>query len=314
MDLRSLVRVNDEGLVADAVNFDMMDDAEKNLSLCQGFVFNYDQRKPKESTAGVLDLLRMSFFSRNEPNVHLVVQDYGKGKSHFALVIANFFRKPADSPEVLGILHQLDIATQGKGALAEDLRIYKQRSLPHLVMRISGDKEHDLRQMFLRSVRRVLEADGVTDTIAQHLCDRPLQYLDTLTSDQKLKADSFLRKNSTAYGEIDTDALTKLLRNQDYRSIHTVVDISRELNSGFALNFEADINIEDILHSLVSTLCTGETRKYQGVVILFDELHAYLHDSWVPESVAGWWYGAPEYHECLREPQGPDCARMFHPD
>ena len=116
MDLRSLVRVNDEALVADSVNFEMMEDAEKNLRLCQGFVFNYDQRKPKESTAGVLDLLRRSFFSRSEPNVHLIVQDYGKGKSHFALAIANYFRKPADSPEVQGILHQLDIATEGKAS------------------------------------------------------------------------------------------------------------------------------------------------------------------------------------------------------
>ena len=282
MELRSLVRINDEGLVADAVNFDMMDDAEKNLSLCKGFVFNYDPRKPKESTVGVLDCVRRSFFSRAEPNVHLVVQDYGKGKSHFALAMANFFQKPAESQEVQGILHQVELATHGKDAIAEDLRTYKNRSKTHLVIRISGDKEIDLRQMFLRAVRRTLDAEGLVDTLAHHLCDRPLKYLEGLSPDHKKKADGFLRESNAIYGDIDTDAVIKLLRGQDYRSVLTVVDISRQLTQGFAIDFEADVRIEAILDDLVARLCSGEDRKYQGVLIVFDELYAYLHDSWVP--------------------------------
>lgn len=284
MELKSLVAINDEGLVADAVNFDMMRDSEKNLILCKGFVFNYDHLKPKESTVGVLDCIRRSFFSRNEPNVHLIVQDYGKGKSHFALAIANFFQKPADSAEVEGILRQLELATSGKGEIAEGLRIYKNRSKTHLVIRISGEAEVDLRQMFLRAVRRTLDEVGLADTLAQRLCDRPLQYLEGLGAGDRKKADSYLRENSAEYGNVDTSALIKLLQNQDYRSVSTVVAISRQLTNGFPINFEADVKVEDILHDLVISLCSGEDRRFQGVLILFDELHSYLHDSWVRDS------------------------------
>lgn len=120
MQLHEIVRINEAGLVANAVSFELMDDPDKNLRLCQGFVFNYDPdpRQLKTSTIGVLDALRRSFHSPSEPNVHLMVQDYGKGKSHFALAIANFFQKPYDSAEVQGVLEQVAYATN-QGSLLE---------------------------------------------------------------------------------------------------------------------------------------------------------------------------------------------------
>ncbi|MBW4582242.1 MAG: hypothetical protein KME42_21970 [Tildeniella nuda ZEHNDER 1965/U140] len=122
MQLHEIVRINENGLVANAVSFELMDDPDKNLRLCQGFVFNYDPdpRQLKTSTIGVLDALRRSFHSPSEPNVHLMVQDYGKGKSHFALAIANFFQKPFDSAEVQGVLEQVAYATN-QGSLLEGL-------------------------------------------------------------------------------------------------------------------------------------------------------------------------------------------------
>jgi len=63
----------------------MMDDQEMNLNLCEGFIFNYEPKKPELSTVGIL-VFRRSYHSRNEPNIHLMIQQYGKGKSHFAVI------------------------------------------------------------------------------------------------------------------------------------------------------------------------------------------------------------------------------------
>ena len=111
MQLHQIVRINESGIVANAVNFGMMADADKNLQLCQGFVFNYNHGNPKSSTLGVLDAIQKSYQSVNQANIHLVVQDYGKGKSHLALVAANYFKQLLDSPEVKGILNQIKIAS-----------------------------------------------------------------------------------------------------------------------------------------------------------------------------------------------------------
>jgi soluble cytochrome b562 len=278
MELKQLVRINEEGLVADAVNFGMMEDATKNLSLCDGFVFNFDSGAPKSSTVGVLDCVRRSFFSRSEPNVHLVVQDYGKGKSHFALVMANYFNKTHDSPEIKGILRQIEVALGTRQGILDDLRGHKERTKPYLVIAISGERQVDLKQMLLKQIRHTLLADGVTDSIAQHLCQRPLEYMQSLNQAQRTEADNFLRQDVKRYGQIDTAALTKVLESDGYREIPTVKDISRHLN-GFPIDFGADLSVEEILQDLLQKLCRGADRRYQGILILFDELNVYLQ-SW----------------------------------
>jgi hypothetical protein len=40
MLLNQLVTIDETGIVANSVNFDMMEQAEKNQKLCEGFVFN----------------------------------------------------------------------------------------------------------------------------------------------------------------------------------------------------------------------------------------------------------------------------------
>ncbi len=46
MLLNQLVRINEAGIVADSVNFGLMEEQETNQKLCEGFVFNYDKDKP----------------------------------------------------------------------------------------------------------------------------------------------------------------------------------------------------------------------------------------------------------------------------
>lgn len=274
MLLHQLVKINETGLVANAVSFELMDDPDKNLRLCQGFVFNYDSdpKKLKTSTVGVLDGLRRSFHSQNEPNVHLMVQDYGKGKSHFALAVANFFKKPFDSPEVQGILQQVEYATSNPNPILEGLTLYKQRSR-HLVICLSGDKPIDLKKHFLQTLKKALESEGITDSIAQQICQQPLQYLENLDTKQRKTAEAFLERQGNPEG--DLNMLMQLLREDNYQVIPRVKEICREL-TGVTPDFEADIDVEAILTDLVTRLCTGASPHFQGILILFDELYNYL--------------------------------------
>ncbi|MBD1902080.1 hypothetical protein NDI44_24470 [Trichocoleus sp. DQ-A3] len=274
MLLNQLVKINETGLVANAVSFGLMDDPDKNLRLCQGFVFNYDSdpEKLKSSTVGVLYALRRSFHSQNEPNVHLMVQDYGKGKSHFALAVANFFQKPFHSPEVQGILQQVEYATSSPNPILEGLTLYKQRSR-HLVICLSGDKPIDLKKHFLQALKKALESEGITDSIAQQICKQPLQYLENLDKKQREAAEAFLKRQDNP--ESDLNMLMQLLRDDNYQVIPRVKAICREL-TGVTPDFEADIDVEAILTDLVTRLCTGANPQFQGILILFDELYNYL--------------------------------------
>ena len=273
MLLNQLVTINEEALVANAVSFELMDNTEKNLHLCRGFVFNYDPdpKNNKSSTVGVLDAIRRSFHSPSEPNIHLMVQDYGKGKSHFALAVANFFKKPCDSGEVQGILQQVECATSNNGIL-ESLRLYKQRGR-HLVICLSGDKTIDLKKHFLQALRKSLESEGITDSIAQQICKLPLKYLKGLDAKQREAAEAFLKRQKDQ--DVDLKAIEQLLKKDNYEVIPLVKEICYEL-TGVTPDFDADVDVEAILTDLINQLCMGATPRFQGILILFDELYNYL--------------------------------------
>jgi len=258
-----------------------MDNTETNLTLCEEFIFNYNQKKPEVSTVGILDILRRSYHSRTEPNIHLMIQEYGKGKSHFALVIANFFKKPYNSPEVQGILSQIEAATKGKSdAILEGLRCYKQnQNHPHLVICLSGDKGGDLKKQFLTTLLNTLDAEGVKDSIAHHICSEPLQYLENLSPQDKNKAEVYLESIGNPDG--DLSSLISLLKSYEVKIISTVKQISKHLIN-HTIDFSAEIDIESILENLIQNLCSGENRQFEGILILFDELNYYLQ-SWSGE-------------------------------
>jgi len=87
MLLSQLVEINEK--VASSVNFSMMDDQEMNLNLCEGFIFNYEPKKPELSTVGILIYSVVAQPQRAEyPMIQQVREE-----SHFAVVIANFFKK-----------------------------------------------------------------------------------------------------------------------------------------------------------------------------------------------------------------------------
>ncbi len=288
MRLRDIVEIDQQGLIADAVSLSMMADPNKNIPLCQGFVFNYDASKPKFSTLGVLDALRESFHSANNSNVHLMVQDFGKGKSHFALTVANFFKQPAESPETEGVLNRIKFVTSGQNqAIYERLKAYKTRSKPHLVLCISGEVKTDLGTALIQSLQTALEENGIGGTLAQHFIQDPLKYLQELTDSERQTAENFLEDFDAFKG--DFPSLIDGLQEGQYDLIPVVKELSAALNKGRAFDFQLNLNVEGMFEEVIQEFCTGENRRFEGILILFDELNAYLR-TWLKNPPAAGGY------------------------
>lgn len=277
MLLRQIVKINPKGSLRRSVNFDMMDDKDNNLALCEEFIFNYDKDKPQESTVGVLDALRSSYDGRGYANIHLVIQMYGKGKSHFAVAIANYFKQPADSAEVRAVLAQVNAAARDNSPISERLHAFKNRGR-HLVLCLSGDKGDNLKKQFLNTVIHTLEQeDGITGTLAQRLCANPLKLLEELTEEDQQKAEEFLENHPTC--NVSLQQLIRALKSNKYEYVEIVRELSCRFNrGGFPSDFEANLEVKAVLQDLIDTLCMGEDRHFVGVLILFDELNRYLTD------------------------------------
>ena len=283
MLLSQLVEINEKGSIASSVNFGMMDNSEMNLALCEGFIFNYDSRKPELSTVGILDALRRSYHSPSEPNIHLMIQDYGKGKSHFAVAIANFFKKSFDNDEVQGILHQVEVASANKNkGVAEGLKLFKQSQRhKHLAICLSGDRGGDIKKQFLQVLVKGLEKEGITDSLAQNTCSEPLRYLEGLDEDNIVKAEEYLK--SINYPDGDLNSIIRLLKENNPGAISTVKNLAYYI-TGFTPDFSANVDIEAILQDIIKRYCMGENAKFKGILILFDELNYYLQD-WASDQV-----------------------------
>jgi hypothetical protein len=279
LHLHQLVKTTSTSF-APAVDFGMMADAERNRQLCQGFIFNYEAHQPTTSTVGVLDALRRGFHSASEPSIHLMVQDYGKGKSHFALTVANFFQQPPDSEEVAGILTRVANAVGSESTmLVQQLRSYKQRGR-HLVFCLSAVDVFDLRQTFLEVVRKTLENEGITGTKAQRLVDRPLDFLQQIinNSHEKSQAEAWLHPQG-----YDLAGLVNKLEANDISVVPIVRQLCEEIRH-VTPDFSPYVDIKDVLDELIRTYCRGANAPYQGILIVFDELHKYLQQ-WASDPI-----------------------------
>ncbi|WP_204150070.1 hypothetical protein [Leptolyngbya sp. CCY15150] len=282
MRLNQIVEVNQTGVLRSSVNLDMVNNPEDNRDLCRGFIFNYNHQQPQASTVGILSRLRDSYRSRNESNIHLMVQQYGKGKSHFAVAIANFFGKAHESAEVQGVLDQVKQAVSGQSdGLIEGLQAFK-KSRRFLVICLRGDLGGDLRKQFLQAVNQTLDAEHVGDgAIARHICGKPLQFLERLNPADVKRANDYLYAIQHPDGDIKN--LTNLLRNNNTSAIRAVKQVAEHL-LGIVPDFQDSIDIEAILSDLITTLCTGENAVFGGILILFDELYYYLKD-WANDEI-----------------------------
>lgn len=288
MEVKDLVRVNQDGIIANAVNFEMLADPTKNSELCKGFIFSFDrsQETRKKTTIGVVEAVIEGFKSPNKPKIHLMVQDYGRGKSHFALVMANFFAKPLDHPDVINILSQIANASgHDASSVREYLIDYKKQNPRHLVIPLTGGRG-DLRRLLLQKLRETLEAEGITDTVAHHICDAPLQFLKKLNTEQQNRANNYIQNHYAELGNIQT--LIHRLKRQDYNAISIVKEMSQEvMGFGVAFDFDTGLDVVTILNELIDKLCQGTNKRFSGILILLDELNQYLQDWSYNKAAAG---------------------------
>jgi hypothetical protein len=120
-----------------------------NADLVRTFMFTAGTFREKKSSAELLGKLCDAAQSEVVENRFLVKANFGHGKSHFALAVANFFGKTDSSEEVAALLGNLE-HTINNPAVSEGFRAFKRHRKPYLVILLRGDAPGDLRDKFPR--------------------------------------------------------------------------------------------------------------------------------------------------------------------
>lgn len=253
-----------------------------NEELAGAFMWTSEKVADQNSLSSLdwLDLLRLSFLAEKPTNRFVMVATYGRGKSHLALALANYFGQPAQSPIVAELLQNIERAAPERGASFRD---FKARRGAFLVVRISGDDAGSLNEQFLRGLERALSehpaiAQSTTGTTLPFWYARAEQVLGELSD-----AEAEAANDALAAHQMD---LPRLLEQVQARAavfeglnVHDLCVDAVRAAKRVEPSFGGEVSLQEAVLWACDTFCSvdpEEGKPCGGLVVLFDEFARFI--------------------------------------
>jgi hypothetical protein len=269
--IRDLTNLNSHAAFRNDVQLDAYRGPD-NLGLAKNFMFTSGDVKGKRSTAGLLETFVKAVADRTE-NRFLVRATYGQGKSHFALALANYFGKPAESPEASAVLANLEYAVKDAARVA-NLREFKKHHRPFLTLLLRGDTPGSLRDKVFKALEVALKDHEATkDVQPPFWFAKAESYLRNLDDRLRVKAEEFLEKHKLELSVLLDDLSPDKRRSNRYA---LCVELVTYL-SGVRPDFGGETSLKDALDWAIDEFC-GDRGPFGGVLVLFDEFSAFIKD------------------------------------
>lgn len=260
------VRLDDKAEFRSDVQLDAIEKPDLNMGLLRSYIFTTHTPPGYRPSLGLLVDVRNTFIGSPEHSRLVVVADYGHGKSHTALALANFFAKPIDSEEIQ-ILHEKISQAVATPEGAVLLRTFKESKGKFLVVRLRGDVHASLRDQFVANLKRALQEHSETQDVQIPFWSREAEvFLKKLDGPYLVRANRFLEDYS-----LDVPALLSDLNSDRYQ---LCVNLHREVY-GTTTNFGGQVSLKEVVNWVVKKFC-GPGKVFGGFLVLFDEFSAYV--------------------------------------
>ena len=238
---------------------------------------------PTEQSVKVLGEFLKSFYYSNDiqNRANVLVGPYGRGKSHFLLVLSAitsldmFASSEKERKEYLVILNELCDKISGVneevGALAHAVVESGIRTLPVII----NSNFNDINQSFLLAIN-----DALARANLQHLL--PETYFDSAISIISKWEKSFPEAHKKLAQElkkkkINIDDLIVGLCRFDQEAYATFCDCYPQIAAGTAFNPMTNMDVVKLYQSVVDALV--EQTNYSGINIIFDEFSKFLESN-----------------------------------
>lgn len=270
-----LVKVDERASFRNDVQLDNFDDPTLNLGLINSYLFSTAlpgggrslQERQDISPYMVLEKL-VQVFNSNLENRFCLIANYGHGKSHLALALANYFSRPASSPEVSTLLQKITNAL-GDPATAARYHDFKKSKGEFLVLRLRGDLPHNLHDQLLSGLEKALNEHVATrGTKLPFWFKEAEEIINNFSPTEKEKANDYLRNQSYD--------IPLLLQQLGKRA--NVYDLCVKLIhhvKGVRPHLGREISLAEVVRWATDNFC-GPGKPLGGVLILFDEFGLYI--------------------------------------
>jgi predicted transcriptional regulator len=275
--LKDIVELDTKGEFRSDVQLSDYDKPSLNRSLLQSYIFStsvpstYGARTQAVAALDLLDHLMKAFQYERFENRFVAIANYGHGKSHLALVLANYFARPVTSPEVQTIFERIDHAVSNP-AKAQNFRDFKEQRGEFLVLRLRGDDPRPLREQFFRALKQALAEHEQTHSVELPFwVKQAANYLRSLKDEQLRVANDYLQQYT-----LDVPALLQDIQEYREQAFEYYVDLFAHLNYGVRPNLEGHVSLSEAIEWAVKEFCDEKRALFGGVLILFDEFSLYI--------------------------------------
>jgi len=248
---------------------------ERNHKLVESYIFTrpFERNSGDERSVHSFQFLERLVTAINErrENRFLIQANYGHGKSHFGLILANYFGKPYDSEEVRVILQKIAHVAPNT-ASSRQFENFKRSRKPYLPILLSGDLMDDVRSSFFKGLERAAQLYPQIFQDFKNLFwfNRAAAIIQSFTDEEQQRADHYLQ-------EYDLDLGLLQEQIQRFEADKNVVVQLIENVKGFRPDLAGSTNLTEAIQKLLQEFC-GAIGHFEGLIILFDEFSIFIKD------------------------------------
>ena len=155
--IKELISIKETAFLETGVDLDFYSIKERNIHLCMNYIFSPDVKyyDNRVSSLKLLKIFKDNLLDDNKKNNSVIISGYSTGKSHLALVLANYFSREKESAEIKAIYESLEKNCQEE--TVKEFKEFKEKSKkPQLVILLDGRKFFNLCSGFFKGVKQAL--------------------------------------------------------------------------------------------------------------------------------------------------------------
>ncbi len=283
MELGKILEFRKDLYFEGAVQADWFYSQERAAKVAENFVFHGNQyfgledqgvgSKKKIDTISLVEELSTKLNDERSNALSLAIADYGTGKSHLAVTLAQIFSGPDYMQETYKKILENIKSIDEEAAV----RIKMQTSGRNFVMVINGMKDFNLHSEILKAAQRSLKLYGLPDDSLRKL-NRAIETAQIFFDRNASTSIALFEEAANSRGwTIKGDNLITKIRDNimtDDTAFDIVNDVYKEIN-GQEIRWDEGLSASSILQMLVSEYC-GMNGQFDHIILLFDEFGRYL--------------------------------------
>lgn len=281
MKLNELLEFRKDLYFEGAVQVDWFYNKEKSKKVAENFVFHGKKYFGIDESIGNIFIDTVSFVKAigekiNNDNINplsLAIADYGTGKSHLAVTLAQLLSGINYMPETFQKIIE-NIAKIDAKESNEIHKIYKQKNL---VLIINGMKDFNLHSELLKAAQKALQLHGISDEKLRKI-NRSIETAEIFFERNFKLFEKSFENVAIKYGwsEKEDDLYNKIkysLLSDDVA--FEIINEVYEFMTGHKIRWDEGLSATNILEELASDYC-GLNGEFDSIIILFDEFGRYL--------------------------------------